>query len=588
MIRYLFASAITILLLTNIAFSQSLFLGKKTMVFLNNKDTTKFLDLKKLVTDNDGHIVHCFPPKIFQGYITEKAKAELQKTGLPVRFVTDRIDPNTEGLTKKDQFIVNSWNKWYAKSMATRGDDKDGDKDKPALKPGRNETSEYMIGSVSVGIVFVESDGTSDPNSENWTQEDKEDVFHQIQKGLEWWTERGGYRASLSWTYDFKTVKTKYEPIIHSSEDAENWIKDVSLKLGHGTGNFHDINRNYANALRDKNRTDWAFVIYVINATNDEDGDWKGGGSVAWANLGGPLMVITNRCDGWGYTRVWEVVAHETGHIFNALDEYKGASNGNERHGLLKVINGNAEEGGIVKKNCIMKANGAVLCEYTAGQVGWVDDNFDGVFEVDYLNISRNFNLKLAKAEAEKLKAMGYNYRIDYINPLEEKNKKFYTEDFTRNTRGWPEDANTTIKNGYYNLDGNSPMPVWLPDVYNDFSMTVQAKWTGGVESAGYSIDIVSSPSGKVYSLALTGDGYEAHNTAQSGVEFTRNYLPHKSIKIKEWNTIKIECIKDKISYYINNQLITSYKDDKAADRSISLYVDQNTKVSFDNIIISK
>ncbi len=569
--------------------SQNLFLGNKAMIFLNSKDTTSFHAIRKVITDNDGHMIHCFAPRIMQGYLTDKAKYAIEKTGLVSKIITNRYDTNSAGLSKKDLFIVNSWNKRFIKNVATRGNDgSSGNKDKPVGKADRNETSEYMIGSTAVGIVFVESDGTKDQKTESWTQEDKEDVFYQIQKGLEWWSEKGGYRASLTWTYEFKTVKTQFEPINHFTEDSDEWVKDVSLKLGYGAGNSYDINRNYANALREKYRTDWAFVLFVVTASNDEDGDWKDKGPVAWANLGGPLMVINNRCDGWGETRIWEVVAHETGHIFNALDEYKGASNGNERHGLLNVINGNAEEGGIVNKKCIMKANETQLCEFSAGQIGWVDDNQDGIFEVDYLNLSKTFNLALAKKEAENIKSSGQHIRIDFVDPLIEKNKKFYTEDFTRNTRSWKEDGKTAIRKGYYLIDGNSEMPIWLPDVYNDFIMTLNVKWTGGEETMGFSLDVASSPSGIVYSVAVTGDGYEAHNTAKNGETFSRNYLPHKAIKMKDWNTIKIECKNNDIRYFINNQLIVTFRDENAIDRSIGINVDPNTTAAFDNLIISK
>ncbi len=574
---------------TDFSSGQSLFLGKKSMIILNTRDTASFTGIKKIITENEGHMIHGFAPRIWQGYLTEKAKTEIEKTGWVSHIVNGHFDPNTAGLKKKDQFIINSWNKWFIQSLAMRGeDDRAGNKDKPVGKADRNETSEYMIGSVSVGVVFIESDGTLDKKTESWTQEDKEDVFHQIQKGLEWWTEKGGYRASLTWTYEFKTVRTKYEPIQHSSDDADEWTKDVSVKLGYGGGNIYDINRNYANALRDKNQTNWAFVIFVVPATNDEDGDWKGNGAVAWANLGGPLMVINNRCANWGETKVWEVVTHETGHIFNALDEYKGASNGNERHGLLNVINGNAEEGGIVKKKCIMKANDVQLCEFSAGQIGWVDDNYDGIFEVDYLNLSKNFNRALAKKEAEFFKNSGQQVKIEFVDPYVGKNKKFYTEDFTRNTRSWKEDKSTVVRNGYYLVDGNSEMPVWLPDVYNDFTLTLQTKWTGGDVSMGFSLDVSSSPLGKVYSLAITGDGYEAHNEALSGEAFSRNYMPHKAIKLKDWNTVKIECKNNLISFYVNNQRIASFKDNNAIDRSIGIYVDANTTAAFDNLIISK
>ena len=39
--------------------------------------------------------------------------------------------------------------------------------------PGLHETSEYMIGSVAVSVIFMESDGSIDPSSEDWTTDEE-------------------------------------------------------------------------------------------------------------------------------------------------------------------------------------------------------------------------------------------------------------------------------------------------------------------------------------------------------------------------------------------------------------------------------
>lgn len=47
--------------------------------------------------------------------------------------------------------------------------------------PGYYETSEYLIGSVAVGIVFLESDGAIDPSTEDWTTAGESSVISEIQ-----------------------------------------------------------------------------------------------------------------------------------------------------------------------------------------------------------------------------------------------------------------------------------------------------------------------------------------------------------------------------------------------------------------------
>ncbi len=48
--------------------------------------------------------------------------------------------------------------------------------------------------------------------------------------------------------------------------------------------------------------------------------------TLPYSYLGGPYSVYTYDNDGWGPTNFDSVVAHETGHIFNAMDEYTGAN----------------------------------------------------------------------------------------------------------------------------------------------------------------------------------------------------------------------------------------------------------------------
>ncbi len=53
-----------------------------------------------------------------------------------------------------------------------------------SVKPGYEETSEYLIGSVAVGIVFLESNGTIDYSTEYWTSLEESSIINEIQAML--------------------------------------------------------------------------------------------------------------------------------------------------------------------------------------------------------------------------------------------------------------------------------------------------------------------------------------------------------------------------------------------------------------------
>lgn len=200
-------------------------------------------------------------------------------------------------------------------------------------------TSDFMIGSAVVSIVFPESDGTIDPNIENWDDTRKGQVLSKIMSGLDWWTHQNP-RSPLSFTYVTQTVPTKYEPITRPYYDESLWIPDVMSKLGYNGTRFAST-RAYANDLRQQYHTDWAWVIFVVDSQVDANGKFADG-YFAYSYLGGPFTVMTYDNDGYGIENMDVVAAHETGHIFNALDEYAGASSPNAYSmGYFPTINGN-------------------------------------------------------------------------------------------------------------------------------------------------------------------------------------------------------------------------------------------------------
>lgn len=243
-----------------------------------------------------------------------------------------------------------------------------------SIIPGYYETSEYLIGSVAVGIVFLESNGATDPSTEDWTPTQESSVISEIRdSGL---SRLANYNpdAGVSFVYEIHyRVPTNYEPINRPSTDERLWIHEAMTYLGYpGTDYFSQV-RDYVNDLRDTVGTDWAFTIFVVDSYHDSDGMFTDD-EFAYAYLGGPFLVMTYDNNGWGIGDMDNVVAHETAHIFYATDEYDGVA---EYSGYLNTQD---DDGAY----CIMNNPYVIwtICPSTQGQLGWRDTDGDGIQDI--------------------------------------------------------------------------------------------------------------------------------------------------------------------------------------------------------------
>lgn len=249
-----------------------------------------------------------------------------------------------------------------------------------------NETSEFMIGRVAVNIILPESDGSVDPSTEDWTDEEQDHVFSEIVAAMDWWAAREP-RANLTYIYDVKTLPTSYEPINHPFEEQGLWIEQIMAELGYNSSSYFTRVRDYNNALRSQYNTDWAFTIFVVDSSEDNDNKFPDG-KFTYAYLGGPYMVMTYGNEDYGPDNMDVVTAHEVGHIFYALDQYPSAGMlCTNRSGYLRVENQNIENGDCSSNEpSIMRGwaspylNGA-LDKYARGQVGWWDLDRDNILD---------------------------------------------------------------------------------------------------------------------------------------------------------------------------------------------------------------
>ncbi len=255
--------------------------------------------------------------------------------------------------------------------------------------PGYTETSEYFVGRVAVGIVLPESDGSADPSTEDWTEDERALVLSEITAALDWWAAIEP-NAHLTFVYDDGTaapITTGYEPVSRCYNDQSLWIAEVMEKKGYTASSYFDQVRRYNNDLRDTYDTDWAFTIFVVDSSNDNDNRFSDG-YFAYAYLGGPFTVMTCGNNGYGPHNMDAVAAHEIGHIFLALDQYYSAHQPCTRQaGYLGAENQNSQYGDCASDEpSIMRGQtwpyrDRAIDEYARGQVGWRDSDGDGILD---------------------------------------------------------------------------------------------------------------------------------------------------------------------------------------------------------------
>lgn len=241
----------------------------------------------------------------------------------------------------------------------------------PDNPPGPEDRAEYMIGTVGVTVIFPESNGALDPNTETWNQMRMDKVFDEIYIGLAWW-EAQMPNGRLEFTvYSLDQQATSYEPISRSSSDQDKWVGEILNNLGYTSGDYIQDAIDLNNDVRNTYGKDWAYTAFVVDSFMDPDGTFDNGVSGYAFGLGGPFMVMTYDNNGWGVNNMDKVMAHETGHMFYASDEYTRPG---EWSGYLNVLE-------VDNSGCIMDTANWCISIGTLGQIGWRDSDGDNIMD---------------------------------------------------------------------------------------------------------------------------------------------------------------------------------------------------------------
>ncbi len=266
-----------------------------------------------------------------------------------------------------------------------------------------DDTSEFMLGDVWVTVVLLESDGSVDSDTEDWTATEINNVKTEIQEGLQWWEDTLQAAPTVSplhhlefhidFTHADTPVATGYEPINRPYTDQSLWIDDFLGDVGYASTSsyFTDMSR-WNDDQRIANSNHWSYTVFVVDSSSDSDNKFTDG-HFAYAYLGGPFTVMTYGNNGWGISRMGQVLAHETGHIFYALDEYPDASTYTAHSGYYNTQNLNAIDGHPDPSSRVASIMAEATLQNAAypahtssptslEMLGWKDSDADGVFDV--------------------------------------------------------------------------------------------------------------------------------------------------------------------------------------------------------------
>lgn len=256
---------------------------------------------------------------------------------------------------------------------------------------GWESTSEIMIGSVAVPILFPESDGTVDPDRFDWTPALRDSVVRSAVRGFLRWTSLASLRGiTLTFVIEVHPVlPTRFEPIDHPVSQEAAWIEDTLEPLLGYQADAAIMAYEFANGARARLGTQWAALVFAVQNDTDVDGTFPDG-LIAHAQLGGPWFVVPVNNLNTQSAALDFYMEHEMTHMFWALDEFPANNAWWSCTYLTGYFNQPNWNSAVptprycgVDDRCVMKGNYPdSLCRLTERQVGWVDENQNSVLDL--------------------------------------------------------------------------------------------------------------------------------------------------------------------------------------------------------------
>ncbi len=238
----------------------------------------------------------------------------------------------------------------------------------PQLKPleANSPYSPTMRGKIAVALVVA-----SGPRNSGlaFTTKEYNQVVSEIMIGLDFWEDKAPPNAGLSFAlYDWgPTISTQNgRPGCYDASCHDVFAIPALLTLGYSSID------ELAQTVKSGARAVGAYIAFVTKYRLHH---------FAYAHTGGGPLYMQYSNGPWGPDRLAQVFAHESGHVFNAPDEYTNCQC-NERYGKGMCTERNTNcignDGTAVctklsnHQDCIMDTTTLTnVCSYTKKHIGW-------------------------------------------------------------------------------------------------------------------------------------------------------------------------------------------------------------------------
>lgn len=282
-----------------------------------------------------------------------------------------------------------------------------------------NITSDVLVGSTAVAVFCVNNTEAQQQGVPTWTEQLRGSALGNIMVNLAWWSDQAmAYGKEKSFVIreygpDHPAVAIDFDPTegytsTSFSINDHKFQNPVMDALGYTGANQRIKMRAFCNDLRLDEETDWAYIAFLLVGDNSVR---------AHASFGGPSTVLMASSTATGF-----VFAHETGHIFNAFDEYfeHGRSSSRARQSRFGVPNGNHHFRNHPVQPCMMASSYRALSGYTAVHLGLIDtvryvtvetDPPMAAYEVEYVDPENRVS-RLARYQGALPFAWGNGTRV--------------------------------------------------------------------------------------------------------------------------------------------------------------------------------
>ncbi|RPJ42408.1 MAG: hypothetical protein EHM19_10455, partial [Candidatus Latescibacterota bacterium] len=207
------------------------------------------------------------------------------------------------------------------------------------------QTSELLMGKVVVGVFLPDAAGGAYSDPEIST------VYQSVRGAMDFWAGKARY-PGVRFVYDLRT-KIPCSRNFHTTPPHLNnkaWVAEILESIGYDLflkGTEYGPVYEYLDSLRVRTRSEWGVVFFIPKATY-----FPGAPYTAYAYLGGPFLVVPSGSNGRvtphgsGSMGLSDLVIHESGHLFWALDEYEPGAGTSQpchvRSGYLDIQNRNS------------------------------------------------------------------------------------------------------------------------------------------------------------------------------------------------------------------------------------------------------